>query len=150
MVDTNGQLWRWHHNVSECHYHIQIAVKYRKALLDDEVQQVIREIFKGLKERFEIEIYEAGFDGDHIHILCQFLPKYSGGQVVGLIKKITATRIFKRVPRIEEELWGGEFWSDGYYIGTVSNRGDRKTIERYIKNQGNKPEDTQLKMFNLD
>ena len=150
MVNIEKDLWRWHHNVSECNYHIQITVKYRKALLNEEVEGVIVETLKGFKERFAIQIYKMGFDGNHVHILCQFLPKYSGGEVIGLIKRTTATIIFKRVPRIKEELWGGEFWTDGYYIGTVSNRGNRKTIEKYIKNQGRKIEDSQLRMFSLE
>jgi len=149
MVDITGGLWRWYHNVSECYYHIQLTVKYRKALLDEEVVGVVLETFRGFKERYCIEIHEVGFDRDHVHILCQFLPKYSGGGVIGLIKKITATRIFKRVPRIKKELWGGEFWTDGYYIGTISSRGNRKTIEKYIQNQGQKLENIQLKMFEL-
>jgi len=28
------------------------------------------------------------------------------------------------------------YWLDGYYIGTVSGRGNRKIIESYIRNQG--------------
>jgi len=147
VININDNLWRWHHNVSECHYHIQITVKYRKALLDKEVQEIMLDIFKGFKERFAIDIYKTGFDKNHVHILCQFLPKYSGGQVIGLIKKITATKILK-LPKIKKELWGGEFWTDGYYISTVSNRGDRKTIEKYLENQGKNLKDSQLNLFN--
>ena len=70
MININDNLWRWHHNVSECHYHIQITVKYRKALLDKEVQEIMLDIFKGFKERFAIDIYKIGFDKNHVHILC--------------------------------------------------------------------------------
>jgi putative transposase len=53
------------------------------------------------------------------------------------------------VPEIKKELWGGEFWTDGYYIGTVSGRGDRRVIENYIRKQG-RPEDIQqLRLFDL-
>ena len=116
-------------------------------MLDKEVQEIMLDIFKGFKERFAIDIYKTGFDKNHVHILCQFLPKYSGGQVIGLIKKITATKILK-LPKIKKELWGGEFWTDGYYISTVSNRGDRKTIEKYLENQGKNLKDSQLNLFN--
>jgi len=44
-------------------------------------------------------------------------------------------------------LWGGEFWTDGYYIATVGNRGSKQTIQNYVKNQGRNPE--QLTIFNL-
>ena len=149
MTNIEHSTWHWYHNVSECHYHIQLTIKYRKAILDDEVIKNILETLKGFKERFAIDIHEVGFDQNHIHIMCQFLPKYSGGKVIGLIKKLTAQRALK-LPQVKQELWGGEFWTDGYYIATISNRGDRKTIERYIKNQGKNFKDIQLKMFSFE
>ena len=146
-IDTD--LWRWYHNVSECHYHIQITIKFRKAVLEPHVIETILETLKGFKERFAIHIYKIGFDQNHVHILCQFLPTHSGGDVIGLIKKLTA-RPCLRIPSVKEQLWGGSFWTDGYYIGTVSNRGSKETIERYIEKQGRKPQEVQLKLFDLE
>ena len=148
MVDISKSIWRWYHNVSECNYHIQITIKYRRAVLEQQVIDTILEVLKGIKERFSIDIHQIGFDENHIHILCQFLPKYSGGQVIRLIKILTAKPCLK-IPAVKAQLWGGEFWTDGYYIATVSNRGSRKTIEEYIRKQGRKPEDVQLKLFDL-
>ena len=149
MVDTDGEIWHWHHSVSECYYHIQLTVKYRKSMLSDEVEQVILEIMSGLKLRYEIDIQTVGFDKNHVHILCRFLPKYSGGQVVRTVKSLTAREVFKRVPSVKRNLWGGEFWTDGYYISTISGRGSKDTIEKYIANQGRKEDIKQLKLFEL-
>jgi len=146
MGTIDEDIWRWYHNVSECHYHIQLTVKYRKALIDKEVEEIILEVLKGFKERFAIDIYTVGFDRNHLHLLCQFLPKYSGGQVIRWVKSLTA-RIILLLPRIKKELWGGEFWTDGYYIATISNRGTRKIIENYVKGQGGKGE--QLRLFDI-
>ena len=96
---------------------------------------MLRIIF-GFKDRYYIDISTVGYDKNHVHILCRFLPKYSGGQVIRLIKSITSRLLFQEFPEIKRQLWGGEFWSDGYYIGTVSGRGDELVIEGYIKNQG--------------
>lgn len=149
MTKIDTDLWRWYHNVSECHYHFQITIKYRKAVLEQPVIDTILKTLKGFKERFAVGIHKIGFDQNHIHILCQFLPKYSGGQVIGLIKKLTARPCLK-IPSVKAELWGGEFWTDGYYIATVSSRGSKETIERYIEKQGRKLSDIQLKMFDLE
>ena len=129
MTNINTPIWHWYHNVSECHYHIQITVKYRKVLLDEQVQKVIRESLQGIKERYAVEISHYGFDQNHLHILTQFLPTYSGGQVIRLVKSISAKKVFQQVSEIKKELWGGEFWTDGYYIATVSGRGNKKIIE---------------------
>ncbi len=128
-------IWYWYHNISECYYHIQLTVKYRKALLDNKVQQVIVATIKGFKERYAIEVSTIGFDQDHIHILCRFLPKYSGGQIVRILKSVTGRGIFAQIQGIKKELWGGEFWMDGYYIATISGRGNKDVIERYIRSQ---------------
>lgn len=149
MVNLEKDIWHWHHNVSECFYHIQITVKYRKALLFLNVQQVILDTLKNYKQRYDTDISEIGFDQDHLHILCQFLPKYSGGKVIKLIKSMTAQKIFKNLPEVKKELWGGEFWTDGYYIATISNKGNKETIAKYIRNQGREKDIRQLQLFNI-
>ncbi len=106
-------------------------------------------ILKGFKERYYIDVQTVEYDENHVHILCRFLPKYSGVQVVRLIKSITSRLLFQKFPEIKRQLWGGEFWSDGYSIGTVSGRGDRKIIENYIKNQGREEYIKQLKLFDI-
>ena len=149
MVDITNDIWRWYHNVSECNYHIQLTIKYRRAVLDPRVIATIKEVLQGFKDRFAIDIHEIGFDQNHVHILCQFLPKYSAGRVIGWIKTLTATPCLQ-LPEIKSQLWGGEFWTDGYYISTISNRGNRKVIEKYIQNQGRKSLLNQLQMFSLE
>ncbi len=107
------------------------------------------EMMGGFKESYELEIHTVGFDKNHVHILCRFLSKYSGGQAVRLIKSITGREIFGRVPGVKQWLWGGELWSDGYYIATVSGRGDKRVIEEYIKKQGREQDVEQLTLFDL-
>jgi len=124
-------------------------VKYRKSLIDDRVQRAILEGVEGFKERYAIEVSTVGFDQNHIHLLSRFLPKYSGGQVVKIIKSVTGKRVFEMVPEVKKSLWGGEFWTDGYYIGTVSPKGTKGVIEKYIKNQGRGKDLEQLKMFEI-
>lgn len=148
-MKEKGDLWHWYHNVSESYYHIQLTVKYRKSLLDKRVQKVMLQSMEGFRDRYAIEIQAVGFDQNHVHILCRFLPKYSGGQVIRLIKSITSRNIFKEVPEVKKVLWGGEFWTDGYYFATVSGRGDKKVIEEYIRKQDREEDIKQLTLFEL-
>ena len=125
-----------HHNAYDAHYHIVFPVKYRKALLNNDIPLAIVQIAQGIALRYDITFDKIGTDGDHIHILCTFPPKYSGSDVVRIFKSITGRELFKQFPALKKELWGGEFWSDGFYLATVSERGDWKTVERYVANQG--------------
>ena len=140
-------LKREHHCVHASHYHLVFPVKYRKILLSEPVVHAIKDIANELAERYELDIEELGCDLNHIHLLCSFHPKYSGGQIVRLFKSITARELFKLFPEIKKELWGGELWSDGYYLGTIGERGSLQTIEKYIRSQGQTPAEVQLRLI---
>lgn len=129
-------LRKTYHNAYDAHYHIVFPVKYRKALLANDIPLAIKALAGEIGERYDIEFEKVGCDADHIHILCSFPPKYGGSEVVRIFKSITARELFRRFPLLKRELWGGEFWSDGFYFATVSERGDWNTVERYVTNQG--------------
>ncbi len=137
--------------VYKIRYHLVTAVKYRKILLNPEVANCIRDTLIGISERYEIVIDEVGFDGDHIHIFCGAKPTVSPMQILGTIKSITGSKIFEKLPQVKQELWGGEFWSDGKYIGTIGDETNEQTVRKYIQNQGiSKPEKEQrLKQLRL-
>ena len=127
---------RTHHNVYNTHYHIVFPVKYRKALLQGDIPLAISRLAEEIAIRYDIEFEKIGYDQDHIHILASFPPKYSGSQVVGMFKSITARQLFKQFPLLKQDLWGGQFWSDGFYMATVSERGNWHVVEQYVANQG--------------
>ena len=135
------------HCAYQTHYHIVFPVKYRKALLLPEVTNKLKALTEEISERYEIEFEKIGCDKNHIHILCSFHPKYSIGEVVRKYKSITARELFKEFPWLKRELWGGEFWSDGYYAATVGERGNWQVVEKYIENQGKNLEMEQLRLF---
>lgn len=125
-----------HHNAYDTHYHIVFPIKYRKALLQNGIPLAIAKIAEEIAVRYEIEFEKIGYDNDHIHILANFPPKHSGWDVVRIFKSITARELFKQFPLLKKDLWGGEFWSDGFYFATVSERGNWKVVEQYVANQG--------------
>lgn len=123
------------HNVSVLLYHIVIAVKYRKSLLSEEIDQALCDICFDISDRYEIDFIEIGAESDHIHFLVQSVPSYSPTKIVRTIKSLTAREIFRRFPSVKQLLWGGEFWSKGYFIATVGSHGDEAMIREYVKNQ---------------
>ena len=140
-------LERGHHCVYQTHYHIVFPVKYRKALLSKEIGLAILEISVEISERYEIGFERIGCDVNHIHVLCSFHPKYSIGETVRKFKSITARELFRRFPELRKELWGGEFWSDGYYVGTVGEGGSWAVVEKYVRQQGKTLQEVQLRLF---
>jgi REP element-mobilizing transposase RayT len=94
------------------------------------------EICLEIEKRYEIKFLEIGTDRDHVHFLVQSVPKYSVTKLVTLIKSLSAREIFTKCPHVKKRLWGGEFWSDGYFASTVGKHGDEAMIMKYVKNQG--------------
>ena len=137
-----------HHCAWQIHYHVVVPVKDRKALLDDEVVQIIVETADEIQARYDLEFETVGGDRDHVHIRCSAHPKVAPGQVVRVFKSITGREIFRRKPSVKRILWGGEFWTDGYYVATVGERGNWRVVENYVRNRGKPKEELrQLTLF---
>ena len=132
------------HNISILLYHIVCPTKYRRVIFNAEIDEYLRDICIGISERYEIKFIEIGVDKDHVHFLVQSIPMNSPTKLVKLIKSITARKIFMNKPEVKEQLWGGEFWSKGYYIGTVGKHANEDVIAQYVKEQGRYKEYTKL------
>lgn len=132
------------YNVTNLVYHIVCPIKYRRAVISDTVDKTLKKICQEIEKRYDIYFIEIGADKNHVHFLIQSVPKYSVSQLVKIIKSITARQIFAQCPEVKKDLWGGEFWTDGYYANTVSKNGSEKAIAEYVKNQGKESEYKQL------
>ena len=132
------------HNVSSLLYHIVCPAKYRRVIFDAEVDMVLKEICLDIAKRYELAFLEIGTDNDHVHFLVQSVPSYSPTKIVQIIKSLTAREIFQRVPTVKKRLWGGEFWSKGYFISTVGRHGNEEVIRAYVRQQGSEKAYTQL------
>jgi len=110
--------------------------KYRKTVFDKAVDMTLKEICLEIEKRYQIHFLEIGTDNNHVHFLIQSVPMYSSTKIITIVKSITAKEVFKGHPEVREKLWGGEFWTDGYYVNTVSRFGDETTISKYVKEQG--------------
>lgn len=110
--------------------------KYRKVVFIPGVDEELKKICLEIAKRYEIHFLEIGTDQDHTHFLVQTVPTYSPTKVARLVKSITAREMFKRRPEVKKELWGGEFWSDGYFVNTVGRTGSELAVRNYVKSQG--------------
>jgi len=132
------------HNVSALLYHIVCPAKYRKVIFCEEVDKTVKEICLEIAKRYDIHFLEIGTDEDHVHFLVQSVPTYSPTKIVRIIKSITAREIFQRMPSVKKKLWGGEFWTDGYFMNTVEKTDSEAVIQVYVKEQGKEREYKQL------
>ena len=139
------------HNVTVLLYHLVFPAKYRRAVISQAVEAELKQVCLEIEKRYEVKFLEIGADRDHVHYMVQTVPRYSVTKLVTLIKSLTAREIFSRRPEVKKVLWGGEFWSDGYYARTVGKHGSEEVIGKYIRKQGQEytewHKDHQLMLF---
>lgn len=139
------------HNVTVLLYHLVFPAKYRRAVFDRSVDEALKEVCLEIEKRYEVKFLEIGTDDDHVHFLIHSVPMYNVTKIVRIVKSITAREVFRKCPFVKKQLWGGEFWSDGYFASTVGKHGDENKIGNYVKNQGKEynrlHEDRQLRLF---
>src|SRR4030067_1782421 len=144
----NNELCKSYYKVFRIKYHFVFCIKYRKDLfLESKYVESFKRVCKGLEERYSMKFETIGFDEDHVHFMLQSVMKYSPSQLFRLIKSVTAIQLFEEHPDLKKELWGGEFWSDGGYAGTVGEGINAEIIRNYIKNQGRKGDQLRLDNF---
>jgi len=132
------------HNVSILLYHFVCPAKCRNVIFSKAVDMTIKEICLEIKKRYEVHFLEIGTDKDHVHFLIQSVPTKSASVIIRMVKRITAREVFKKHPEVKAKLWGGEFWTDGYFVNTVSKFGDESSITKYVRDQGLEKEYTVL------
>jgi REP element-mobilizing transposase RayT len=96
-----SKLIRKSQNVSILLYHFVCPAKYRRAVFDEHVDEVLMEVCLEIAKRYHIEFIEIGTDKDHVHFLIQSVPTYSPKKIIQTVKSLTAREIFKRAPEVK-------------------------------------------------
>lgn len=118
--------------------HIVCPVKYRRKAINEEIEITLKETCLEITKRQEARFVEIVVGQDHVHFLLQSVPVKAPMEIVQKIKSITAREIFQKNFEVRAMLWGGQFWTSGYYMSTVGRYGSEEVIKKYVKEQGGK------------
>ena len=141
-------LKRTPHAVYDTKYHLVWTPKYRKWILRGDIKERVRDIIQEIATNHEFEIDTMEVADDHVHLFLSFPPRYSISKVVGILKSISASVIFQEHPEVKKDLWGGEFWEDGYFVRTVGDKVTSEIIRKYIHyHREQKATPVQLELF---
>ncbi len=137
---------RTSHAVYDTKYHLVWTPKYRKWVLRGDLRRRVEELFEEIAQDFGFEIDTMEVAVDHVHIFLDFPPRYAIAKVVGILKSVSASRVFEEFPEIKKQLWSGELWEDGYFARTVGDQVTAEVIRRYIRYH-KQEQGRQLKLF---
>ena len=124
---------RGSHCVYDTRYHLVWAPKYRKWVLQGAIRERVRELLSEIAVHHGFEMEELEVDKEHVHLFLSFPPRYSISAVVRLLKAVSAKEIRDEFPEVRKQLWGGEFWEDGYFVRTVGDKVTAEVIKKYLR-----------------
>lgn len=138
---------RTSHAVYELNYHFVWPPKYRRHVATDDVKKFLEDLFPNVAHAYGFEIIEQNVQPDHVHLCISAPPRIAPAQIVDILKSISAREVFKKFPKVKQQLWGGEFWSDGYFVRAVGDKVTSFVIQRYIRYQSNEHSAKQGRLF---
>ena len=122
------------HLVSRCIYHIIFCTKYRRKVLNDIIQNKIKEIIIDKQKEYNYILLEQEIMLDHVHILISCSAKISIHSIVSKIKGFLANKLRSEFPELKSKL--PCLWSNGKFISSVGSV-SLETVKKYIENQKN-------------
>jgi putative transposase len=130
-------------------YHMVWGVKYCRHVLNNTMKQYLVDNTKEICEAYEYHFMCIGIAPNHVHLFIGAPPKIAPAKVAQTIKSITARNLYKEFPQLRRQLYGGEIWKNGYYVGTIGEGQTEDKVRMYIAKQGKHSVNTmkQLKLF---
>ena len=127
------------HAVYLLQYHLVVVTKYRYKVINSELKDRLIEISYSIIENdWKSKIISINTDEDHVHILFETSPQTQLSKLINNYKTVTSRLIRKEFSKqLEQYYWKSYFWSDTYFISSVSDTSEAM-IKRYIEKQGNR------------
>lgn len=135
---SNVEYTKNRHSCYYLKYHLVVVTKYRHPVFENEaLKQSLLDLTKRIFESdWNCSIDAINTDNDHIHILFSAPPQVQLSKLINNFKTVTSRLLRKEyVNYLETYYWKPYFWSDSYFIGTVSEVTEQ-IVTRYIKDQG--------------
>ena len=112
-----------------------------------EVARYTKEVLQQVADEYEFTVDTMEVMEDHVHVFLEAPPRYSPARVVQIMKSISGREVFKRFPKLREQFWSGELWSDGYFVRSVGDQVTADLIRRYIEYQAQEQTSSQPRLF---
>ncbi|WP_270839051.1 IS200/IS605 family transposase [Peptacetobacter hiranonis] len=118
--------------VYNCKYHIIWCPKYRKPVLVEDVEKMLKNILSFKANELGAEIIEMETDKDHVHLLISCDPQFGIHRVVKGLKGFSARVLRENFPHLKSTM--PSMWTNSYFCATVGSV-SLEAVKEYIENQ---------------
>jgi putative transposase len=123
------------HSVFALYYHLVLVVKYRRNVIDDTINDRLREMFEYISHGYNITLQEWNYERDHVHVLFKCHPNTELSKFINAYKSASSRLIKKEFPAVKNKLWKEYFWSRSFCLLTTGGV-PIEIIKQYIESQG--------------
>ena len=125
------------HAIYKLQYNLVVVTKYRHPVLTGELSNRLIQIsHKVIEDDWKCQILEINTDQDHVNLLFEASPQTQLSKLVNNYKTVTSRLLRKEFSSaLEKYDWNDPFWSDSYFLNTVSETAD-EAVRIYIQEQG--------------
>ncbi|MBD0304664.1 MAG: IS200/IS605 family transposase [Tolypothrix sp. T3-bin4] len=127
----NKEYRRGKHSVTSLNSHLVFVTKYRKKIFDAERLEVLIQSFFEVAKKMDFNILEVNGEGDHVHLLVEYPPRYSVSQLVNHLKGVSS-RMYRK--QFTDSPHAEHLWSPSYFACSVGGA-PIEVLKEYIKNQ---------------
>lgn len=130
------ELVRRSSSIGKAMFHLCFKVKYCKKIFDNKtIEQRCRQLLCEAASSNDIEVYEIGFDRDHVHMVAD-IGLHSIPEVAKLLKGYSGHKLLEEYHWMKMQyFWGSGFWSPATFFESIGK--DYGFVADYVRNQGN-------------
>ena len=134
-MDSNREIRKGRHVVSELHVHLVFVTKFRHPVFTDQHLHRLEEVFTQVCADFESTLVEFNGEADHVHLVVTYPPKVPISNLVNSLKGVSSRYMRRGFPELARHYWRAKrLWSGSYYAGSVGGA-PLTTLRQYIENQ---------------
>jgi putative transposase len=115
-----------------CHYHVVWCPKYRRRVIEGDVDTRLKEIIRDVCAERRCEIIELETMPDHVHLLVSVDPQYGIHRLVKQVKGRSSRLLRQEFPAIKSRL--PTLWTNSYFVATVGGA-TLEVVKQYVEDQ---------------
>ena len=120
--------------VYRCVYHVVWCPKYRRPVIEDAVDERLKQIIREVCAERECNLIELETMPDHVHLLVECDPQYGIHRLVKQIKGRSSRALRQEFDSLRSRL--PTLWTNSYFVATVGGA-PLEVIKQYVANQRN-------------
>ena len=118
--------------IYSCQYHVIWCTKYRRKVLDTQIQGRLKQLIREKQDAYEYQICEVETQPEHVHLLIEIPPTHSVDKIVGKIKAYTAKVLREEYPSLKSRL--PSLWTRSKFVSSCGGV-TLQVMKDYIEGQ---------------